>query len=100
MILVLFMAFWIQKVTDKVTPPVIRVAWTDREMWYQYLPTDPTIGHNTQQTYCKISHMEIIEKVSTSSSCLMGTFPDAGWLAVLPKYKLRDKGDTFRLCPY
>ena len=30
MILVLFMAFWKQKVTDKVTPPVIRVAGPDR----------------------------------------------------------------------
>ena len=39
--------------------------------------------------------MEIIEKVSTSSSCLMGTFPDADWLAVLPKYKLRDNETHF-----
>ena len=38
--------------------------------------------------------MEIIEKVSTSS-CLMGTFPDADLLVVLPKYKLRDKERHF-----
>ena len=62
MILGLFMAFWKQKVTDKVTPRLSE--WLGLTEDVVSIPSNlPTMGHNAQPTHCKTSHMEIIEKV-------------------------------------
>ena len=83
MILVLFMAFWKQKVTDKVTPQLSE--WLELTGDVGSIPTNlPTMGHNAQQTYCTISHMEIIGKVKTSADgnlswCWLAVSPNINW---------------------
>ena len=59
MILVLFMAFLKQKVTDRVTSPVIRLSWSDRRC-----AINITMGHNAQTPSSQTSQMEIIERVN------------------------------------